>query len=149
MFVNLFIIVVSTALFVYWFRYACVLILATRTKRDYTRQVADANNLTFLQSRLSLAEPEADLALDGIHAQLHRDYQVLTYLLRHATGGGAGELRIEQWMLRFDYALMRVWYRTARLFSGTMARSALLEMSTVVGHLANVMGERSSLARRH
>lgn len=42
---------VSIALLLYWFRYSCVLILSTRTTRDYSASVALANQLSFPEFR--------------------------------------------------------------------------------------------------
>ena len=42
-----FILVFSSILFVYWFRYTCLLILNTKTAQDFARQVAATNQLSF------------------------------------------------------------------------------------------------------
>src|SRR5579864_5727226 len=47
---------VSVSLFIYWLRYTCQLILSAKSARDYTRDVAEANNLLFLQVQEELAK---------------------------------------------------------------------------------------------
>ena len=47
-------------------------------------------------------------------------------------------------MLQVDYRMMRAWYRVSRNLSPSVACRALEEMSQVVAHFANSMGERSA-----
>jgi hypothetical protein len=130
----------SALLFCYWFRYTCVLILNAKTTRDFARDVAAANQLNFpaVQSQLQVAGSD----LSFLHDSLNRDYALLTYLVSHAAGH-RGDLSLEDRMLQFNYRLMGAWYRVSQPFSATAARNALQEMSLVVAHFANVMGERS------
>jgi hypothetical protein len=133
----------SAGLFVYWFRYTCLLILSAKTTRDYAGEVATANQLSFLevQSQLrNVATPE----LDRLAASLERDYSVLTYLLKNASQLSEEDSPLEARMLQMNYRLMSGWYRVSSRFSTEMGRKALEEMSTVVAHFANVMGERAA-----
>ena len=132
----------SVALFAYWFRYTCLLILSARTTRDYAASVASANQLSFLQVQ-SLLRDRAAADLDGMRDSLDRDYKVLTYLLKHAANPSTGDAAIEKRMLEINYRLMGAWYSVTRRFSPAAARRALDEMSTVIAHFANSMGERA------
>ena len=132
----------SVALFAYWFRYTCLLILSAKTTRDYAASVASANQLGFLQVQ-SLLRDRASADLDRLKDSLDRDYKVLTYLLKHAATPSSGDDAIEKRMLEINYRLMGAWYGVCRRLSPTAARRALDEMSTVVAHFANAMGERS------
>jgi hypothetical protein len=133
----------SALLFGYWFRYTCLLILSAKTARDYAGQVAAANQLSFLQVQAQLRQQTA-VQLDALHAALAHDYDVITYLLKHAAHGSHEESTLEARMLEMNYRLMGAWYQVSRHFSVSAARQALDEMSSVVGHFANVMGERSA-----
>jgi hypothetical protein len=142
--ISIFIIVISTALFVYWFRYTCVLILRTRNARDYAQKVAEVNRLSFVTAREQLsANPEKTERFDGLHQALDRDYRVVCYLLQHT--GTQGGQSIEEHMLRVDYQVMRACYYLAKPFSRSSARQALLERASIISHLANAMGERVAL----
>ena len=132
----------SVALFAYWFRYTCLLILSAKTTRDYAASVANANQLNFLQVQ-SLLRDRGAADLDSMRDSLDRDYNVLTYLLKHAANPSAGDAAIEKRMLEIDYRLMGAWYSMSRRFSPTAARRALDEMSTVIAHFANSLGERA------
>ena len=141
---SIFIIVISTVLFIYWFRYTCVLILRTRNARKYAHQVAQINHLSFLDAQKKLAlGPSPSETFDSLHASLDRDYRVVNYLLRHA-GTQSGNL-VEEYMLRLDYHMMRVCYFLAKPFSRRSAQQALIERASIISHLANVMGERVAL----
>jgi hypothetical protein len=49
-------------------------------------------------------------------------------------------------MLGINYRLMGTWYRLSRGFSAVAARRALQEMSMVVAHMANSVGEHAACA---
>jgi len=130
-------------LFAYWFRYTCLLILNTKTARDYAGDVAAANQLGFLQVQAQLREAGADL--DGLRSSLDRDYAVLTYLLVHSADSARQDSSVEDRMLKVNYKMISAWYRMSSPFSNSIARSALEEMSMVVAHFANSMGERAAV----
>ena len=139
------IITVSSALlFGYWFRYTCLLILSTRTARDYARTVAEANELNVLHVQAELsAGSSADL--DRLHQSLERDFEVLRFLFRNAAEAG-GNQQLEDRMLGLYYRLMSGCFATTRGFSDAWARRALEGMSLVVEHFANALGERAEAA---
>jgi hypothetical protein len=134
----------SILLFGYWFRYTCLLVLNTKTVRDYAGEVAAVHQLGFLevQTQLRGGSPE----LDRLRGLLDRDYAVLTSLLRRSSDASPKDLGIETRMLEINYHLMGAWYRvSSRLYTAT-ARKALNEMSLVIAHFANVRGEQLALA---
>jgi hypothetical protein len=130
----------SSLLFLYWFRYTCVLILGARTTQDYASQVARANELSFPGVQAKLQEPGAEL--EPLERALARDYRFLTYCLRHAAELNLGSEALESRMLMIDYRVMKIWYSLTRRMFPNQARSAVEEMSEIVGHFANTMGER-------
>jgi hypothetical protein len=132
----------SALLLAYWFRYTCLLILSARTTRDYAAQVVTANRLSFVEVQARLrSRPAADL--DHLHNLLDQDYRVVSYLLKHA-GWSESSGRLESNMLAVDYRLMQAWYGITRSISSGAACRALDEMSRVVAHFANTMGERAA-----
>jgi hypothetical protein len=145
MFVSIAVIVFSLVLFLYWFRYTCVLILNTKTARDYTTAVAQANQLEFPAVQVMLAEVQAAHGMESARVSLERDYHLLISLLQHASSFQLGSMTLEQRMLMVDYQVMRLWFRVASQFSKTsQARQALVEMADIVSHFANAMGERTA-----
>jgi hypothetical protein len=142
MIASIVIIAFSLVLFVYWFRYTCLLILSTKTTRDYAGQVAVANQLNFVDIQSELESGPAPAQYNSLVRSLDRDFRMLTYLLRHAGDLQVGGCAVEQHMLMIDYRIMKVWYSLTRSVSNSQARAALEEMSQIVAHFANAVGER-------
>jgi hypothetical protein len=137
MFASILIIAFSLALFIYWFRYSCILVL--RNYSTDARPVAD--------SRFSFASVQEQLQsgqeLDPLHKALNRDYQVITFLIQHAAGL---EMRsFEERLLVLDYRVMHLWYRMTRVAAPEQARNALVEMASVVGVLVGKISERAGI----
>ena len=124
----------------YWFRYTCLLILSAKTTRDYAGEVAEANQLSFLEVQARL-RAETPANLDNLHAALDRDYARITELLK---AGSGQDLPLEDRMMQMNYRVTQMWYRATRRISSSAARNALDEMSMMVSHFANSMGERAS-----
>ena len=139
--VTLVITVSSVLMLGYWFRYSCLLILSAETTRDYAADIATANQLSFLQVQAELREQQpADLS--RLQASLNRDLAVVTYLIQNASG--QGEWGIEARMLKLNYQLMSTWCSVSQRFSPEAGRRALDEMSMIVSHFANSLGEQAS-----
>jgi hypothetical protein len=132
----------SVLLFCYWFRYTCLLILSAKTTRDYAGEVAAANQLGFLGVQAQLREGGAEL--DRLRHALDRDYDVLSRLLEASAHSSKEESSLECRMLGVNYRLTAGWFRISNRFSPSAARRALEEMSMVVSHMANIMGERAT-----
>ncbi len=146
MLASILITLISTALLIYWFRYTCLLMLGTRTGKDYATGVAAANGLAFGGVHESALNSVSADALAAIELSLERDYRLLTYLLKQLSGVSVGGLTIEQRMLMFDFWLMRGVFKLTRGMAVPRARQAVLEMAGVLNRLANDMGERVEAA---
>jgi len=132
----------SVLLFGYWFRYTCLLILSAKTTRDFAAQVATANQLGFLEVQTQLRASATNL--DQLRDALDRDYSVLSGLLKHAGDSSSEGSSLENRMLALNYRVMRAWYSASSSFSPAAARQALEEMSMVVAHFANSMGQQTA-----
>jgi hypothetical protein len=133
----------SVLLFAYWFRYTCLLILSAKTARDYTSDVAYSNKLGFPEVQAQLKQG-ATPDLDRLRQALESDYKVVRNLLKYMPKTEEGASPLETQMLAINYKLMGAWYQVCRHFSGSAAAHALSEMSMVVAHFANVMGEQAA-----
>ena len=126
----------SLVLFIYWFRYSCLLLL--RRSAELPTTSADRFNYVTVQQGL-----KAGLELDPLRRSLDRDYRVLTYLLDHAAGL---ELeRLEYRLLVLDYKVMQAWYRLTRSAAPQQARRALGEMAEVVNVMVCRIGEQTGV----
>jgi hypothetical protein len=108
--------------------------------------VVTVNQLRFLEVQRRLGEQIANQHLDALEAVLRRDYRVLSYLLRTGPESQTDGFALEDRILKIDYALMRVCFAVTQRLGLPQARWALIEMSQIVGHFANSMGERLAVA---
>ena len=139
MITSVFIIGISVALFVYWLRYSCVILLRSAHERTEMEPIGDESfHVSAVLERLKTA---ADL--DPLERALHRDYHVVTYLIEHAAGLELAS--IENKLLVFDYKLMRLWFHLTRTLAPQQSRKALSEMAAVLSVLLAQMGEHSQL----
>lgn len=130
----------SLILFVYWFRYSCILLL-----RNFSEEPAPADTLAdsrfgFTQVRERL---QSDPELDPLRQSLDRDYRMISYLLQHAPDLGLQS--IEDRLLVLDYRVMRCYYLVTRVMAPPEARRALAEMAQVLAILAQKIGEQAGL----
>jgi hypothetical protein len=95
-------------------------------------------NFPQLQERL-----KGDLELDSLTQSLDHDYKVISYLLNHAPG--LGSQSVEERLLVLDYRVMQGYYRVTRTMAPLHARRALLEMASVLGVLAQRIGEQAGI----
>jgi len=139
MIASILIIAFSIAMFVYWFRYSCVLLL---------RGAAEQAELSAAQDdRFSVAEVLARLKteqeLDPLQRSLDRDYLVLKYLIEHAAD--LELVSIENRLLILDYKLMHCWFGLTRTLAPAHARKALTEMASVLVVLVRQMSQQSPI----
>ena len=138
MIASIFIIVSSSLLLVYWFRYTCKLILSQKYSANCALKVASTIRLSFPQTELALQSPLRVPALDQLYQCLENDYRILTDLLSDA----AGDNSIERRILTIDFKIMRIWYgltKTSRNLP--QAGSALSEMSSILGYFASEIAQ--------
>ena len=80
------IVIISFELFLYWFRYTCLWILAQNSSANYALKVADTIRLSFPTVQQALRTEVQRPELDRLHQSLDHDCQVLTKLLNQAGG---------------------------------------------------------------
>ena len=136
MLASVLIIAFSLVLFVYWFRYSCILLLRNRAEQP----AVAADRFNYVSVRQGL---QTGMELDPLQRSLERDYQVLTYLLKHAAGLELEQL--EYRLLVLDYKVMKGWYRLTKSAAPRQARRALAEMADVLGVLVGRIGEQAGM----
>jgi hypothetical protein len=139
MLAGIFIIAVSLILFVYWFRYSCVMLLRNAAERSAGPAVDDER---FSVSKV-VQSLKTECELDPLERALERDYHVLTYLIQHAADLELGS--VENRLLLWDYQLMRAWSHLTRTAAPEQSRKALAEMASVLGVLVRKMGEQTGV----
>jgi len=146
MLASLFIIAISGALFAYWFRYTCVLILNTKTSQSYSTDVAQANGMAFLQVQDQLSTASSN-SLASFIAAIETDYNKVSSLLVNRTVDQTESYQLERTLLGWNFRWMKLLFRVSVNLSERTARAAVLEMSQIVEHHANALGEVSALSR--
>ena len=136
---SVFIIGISVALFAYWLRYSCVMLL--RSAQERAEMVTAGDDRFNVPAVLERLKNDADL--DPLERALDRDYHVVTYLIEHAAGLELAS--IENKLLVFDYRLMRLWFHVTRNLAPRQSRHALLEMAAVLSVLFAQVGAHSQL----
>ena len=141
MLASVLIIVASSVLFAYWFRYTCLLILAQRSGTDFALKVSSTIRLSFPQVEAALQAAPRMAALDRLHQGLETDFRILTELLNHASGSDSIEHRV----LAIDYKVMQLGYKLTRTHGNLLlARKALSEMTSILGYFAEELGQSAS-----
>ena len=136
---------VTLLLFVLWFRYMCSMLLAAQTSLDRSTEVAQSNALIFADVLRELFEttavPAATLHLHEL--ALHRDLEILTYLLRHMGQTTLGDSGIEVWLLTMDFHLQSMLYKMLPWHT----QERVYKMATILCYFANTIGERTVPSR--
>ncbi len=137
MIASILIIVFSLVLLIYWFRYTCILMLKDRPEHLDASAVLKVSGYRTVQQNLA-TEP----TLEKLHLALKRDFEVVTYLIEHASGMELSTM--EHRLLLIDYKLMQWQYRLTKSLFPSRARRALGEMASVTDALASRVAVRSA-----
>jgi hypothetical protein len=138
------IVLFSVVLFVYWFRYSCLLILQNRTTTG-VQYVGSTLTFPAVQERLKGQESGIEL-LDQLHRDLSNDYRIICFLLRCAAENDVDP--IERRLLMLDYWILQAWYAMSRRAAPLQARKALEEMSSIVCYFASSVGRPAAQSAR-
>lgn len=146
---NFFLIGATTVLFLLWFRYLCWLLLAAQSSLDCGEAVARANSLVFpdVLRQLNLDEGRSSAQLDRFVVALERDFEIVTYLLRHMGESPLIESPTEAWMIKVDYRIQSMLFKLFRPFSVRAAVGRVNQMAMIICHFADLIGERRIPAR--
>ncbi len=140
---SLILIGLSLALFAYWFRYSCLLILRTQTAEDYAGEVSRANGLSFDLVKGQI-EADKNANLDELYRSLERDYRIVSQLLDQVPAGALDENGLQSKLLHANFKVTQVWFRVSRKLGIPASATALEEMAETIAHFANNFGEYSA-----
>lgn len=134
MITSIVIIILSLAMFAYWFRYSCVLILESGLDEGAVRTDVEIASVRQLQQQLaSVSLPQE---LEQLKTDLDRGLRDVQAMLLSRSSAQMGGQSLECRMLVLNYRLMGVWYSVTRAIVQTSAKNALQEMSQIVSYLA-------------
>lgn len=147
--VSVFILAVSLAMLIMWLRSAAQSVLGRRFEQDYSREVAEANQLEFLTIRRALSGPGDGYDFSEALSSLERDYEALSYLLRNAATLHMGRYTHSERLLILDFHLLRAWVRFSRVLGWRNWHSGLLAMTRILEYFGNVVGQRLATFPSH
>lgn len=145
MFLASLVLIVSTALFFFYFQATCQRILRRRFDREYFQAIVDANRLEFPAVRKTLEEYEAPVDYARVRMILKCDYLALTYLLRNAANVDQRYSREELLLILYFKAVF--FSLVARHWLRLREKPPILKLTAILQFFANVVGQRVSLVR--
>ena len=140
MIVAVVILILSTALFFFYFQVTCQKILNRQFDREYFQSIANANRLEFPSLRKSLEEFGAPVDYSRLRMMLRCDFLALTYLLKNAAN-------VNQ-RYTYDERLLILYFRwqflslAARRLLKLGENTAIMRLTAVLQYFANVDGQR-------
>jgi hypothetical protein len=138
------ILILSTAMFFFYFQATCQKIFLRQFDREYFQSIVNANRFEFLSLRKSLEEFGAPVDYPWVRMKLKCDFLALTYLLKNAANVNqrySGEERLL--ILYFRWQLLS-WAVRRLLKVGE--KRAILRLTSVLQYFANVVGQRVNTA---
>ena len=135
----------SLALGLFYLQVICQNILRREFERDYFASIVNANRLEFVFIRRSLEEFDTPVDYAWTRLALKCDYLTLIYLLKNAANVRQAYSREER--------LLMVYFRGLYLLLSVLhllrfpEKPAMLKMTAILRHFANLLGERVSRLR--
>jgi hypothetical protein len=145
MFIAVLILILSVAMFFFYFQTICLRILHREFDREYFLPIVNANRLEFPSIREAIEEFDAPVDYARFCMMLKCDYLALTYLLKNA--GNAGHRYTTQDRLLIVYFHVVYFLLQFRHLLRLDEKSPFLQLTRVLQHFGNVVGQRVSLAQ--
>jgi hypothetical protein len=145
MIVAVLILILSTALFFFYFQVTCQKILRRQFDREYFQSIANANRLEFPSLRKSLEEFGPPVDYSRLRMMLKCDFLALTYLLKNAANVNqrySHEERLLILYFRWQFLSLAV-----RRLLRVGENKAILKLTSVLQYFANVVGQRVNTVR--
>jgi hypothetical protein len=139
------ILILSTALFFFYFQVTCQRILRRQFDREYFQSIANANRLEFPSLRKALEEFDAPVDYPRLRMMLKCDFLALTYLLKNAANVNQRYSKEERLLiLYFRWQFLSLAVRRLLKLG---EKKAILRLTSVLQYFANVVGQRVNTVR--
>lgn len=145
MYVAVAILILSTALLLFYLQATCQKILRRREHEEFYHAIVNANRLEFPFVRTAIQEFDVPLDYRRFRMQLKCDFLALTYLLRNAVNSSQRLSRDEKTLaayFRVIFFLMTVCH-----VMGFGEKLLMLRLTSILQFFGNVLGERVSKVR--
>ncbi len=139
------ILIISTAMFFFYFQVTCQKILRRQFDEEYFQVIVNANRLEFPSVRKTLEFLNEPVDYARTRMMLKCDFLALTYLLKHAANLNQRYSHEELFLI--FYFRMIFFSLIARRLLRRYEKSALLNLTSILQYFANVVGQRVSQVR--
>ena len=145
MFMASLILIISTALFFFYFQATCQKILRRQFDAEYFQVIVKANRLEFPSVQKALDESEGLLDYQRLRTMLECDFLALVYLLKNAAN-------VHQ-RYTYEERLLMIYFRvvffflTLRHLLKLRENAVVLRLTAVLQYFANVVGQRVNMVR--
>lgn len=139
------ILVISTALLLFYLQAACQKILRRRAHEEFYHSIVNANRLEFPFVRSAIEDYDAPLDYTRFRMQLKCDFLALTYLMKNALNTSQRLSRDEKFLVIYSKMLFGM-LSIVHLF-GFKEKMLMLRLASVLQYFGNVLGERVSKVR--
>ena len=139
------ILILSGAMFFFYFQVTCQRILRRQFDREYFQSIVNANRLEFPSLRKSLEEFGAPVDYPRLRMMLKCDFLALTYLLKNAANVNQRYSKEERLLILY-FRLQFLSLAVRRLLKLGEKR-AVLRLTSVLQYFANVVGQRVNTVR--
>lgn len=137
------ILILSTALFLFYVQALCEKILRREFSRAYFQDVLNALDLEFPRLRKAILD-NAEVTRSQVQLALKSDYFTLTYLMKNGNPTQRTFSRHEKLlMMYFRVLLLMLPLRYSFHFG---ERQAVIKLTGILYHFANLVGERVMMA---
>jgi hypothetical protein len=145
MFLAALILILSTALFFFYFQATCQKILRRQFDQEYFQAIVNANRLEFPSVRKALEDLDEPVAYPRLLMMLKCDFLALSYLLKNAANlqqrySNEERLLMLYFRLLFLSLLTRHWLRLRE-------KPAIVKLTAILQYFANVLGQRVNTVR--
>ncbi len=145
MFMAALILILSTALLLFYLQAVCQRILRRQFDQEYFRSIVNANRLEFPSVRKAVEEFEVAPDYPRMRMMLKCDFLALTYLLKNAANLNQRYSR-DEWLLIFYFRLIFFGFVLCHGLK-LKERGAVLKLTQILQYFANVVGERVNAVR--
>lgn len=145
MFVAALVLILSTAMLLFYFQTACQKILRRKFDKQYSRSIVHANRLEFPAVQKSLVDFDSPVDYARLRMTLRCDFLALTYLLKNAGNLRQRFSREERMLILYSRSLFLSLFLRHLLRLGE--KTVILKLTAVLEYFANVVGQRVDRVR--
>lgn len=134
------ILIISAAMFFFYFQATCQRVLRRQFDLEYFKSIASANRLEFPSLRQALQEMATPIEYARLRRALRCDFLALTYLLKNVENSKKRYSNEERLLIAYFYT-QSVSLAGRRLLN-VSDNKVVLRLTSVLQYFANVVGQR-------